>query len=141
MADRSSPSVTPSVRFLVPPATVPEVEYQTAMRTSALFASSLCATEPDGSGDLRPVDRVKPSVLAADWHQSSSSTRERSPATSAQSLPSASSGSSISMPKAAGQLAGEQRFLAEQPFVLELLHVGHVAQRGEAELLQEFPAS
>ena len=74
----SSP-IPPSLGVLVPPATVPEVEDQAAMRTSALFAATLCPNEPYGSRDLRPVDRVKPSELAADWHHVFSSTRERSP--------------------------------------------------------------
>jgi len=45
------------------------VKYQAAVRATTMLASALRTTKPDCSRQLRPVNRVEPSIFTTDRHQ------------------------------------------------------------------------
>jgi len=66
---RPTSIITPYLRVLIPPAAVTAMKDQLPMRAAALLATPLGALKPYGGGDLWPIDRVKPAILAADRHR------------------------------------------------------------------------
>ncbi len=69
-AGQSAPTpVAPGPVLLVPPTTVAQVPDIAAMRPAAYLAAALRSLEPDQCRQLRPVDRIKPSMARLDWHQ------------------------------------------------------------------------
>jgi hypothetical protein len=61
--------VAPRAGFLIPPSAITEMNDQAPVRPAAALATAFRAAEPDGGGNLRPVDRVKPAMLRTDRHQ------------------------------------------------------------------------
>lgn len=67
-AELPAAPVAPSAGLGVPPPAVAQVQDDPAVRSAALLAQALGATEPDHGGELRPVNRVEETVVAADRH-------------------------------------------------------------------------
>lgn len=62
-------AVAPDLPIGVPPATIPEMGNGFTVPASALFATALRTLKAHQIAQLRPVDRVEPTVLRTDWHQ------------------------------------------------------------------------
>jgi hypothetical protein len=67
-AQQAPAIVPPSTGLLAPPAPIAEVLYGFAMRPAALLAATFGTVKANNIGQLRPVDRVKEAMLAADGH-------------------------------------------------------------------------
>lgn len=66
-AGQSAPTpIAPGPVFLVPPSTVAQVPDFAAMRPAAELAAAFRPLEPDQCRQLRPVDRIKPSITQLD---------------------------------------------------------------------------
>ena len=65
---RLSRVATPSVSFVVPPASVGRLENGTRVRSRAPFATPLGTFESDQGRKLRPIYRIEPAVQQADRH-------------------------------------------------------------------------
>lgn len=70
-----SMAILPSPDFFAPPAAIPQMGDYCPMRPVTLLASSTRTFEPDLVGQLRPVNRIKPTVLRTDRHQERPFTR------------------------------------------------------------------
>lgn len=66
--ERTSLTVAPGLRSLIPPAAIAQVNDQLAVRPAASLAAASGPPEADHVGQLRPVDRVEKAVLRADRH-------------------------------------------------------------------------
>lgn len=61
-------AVAPAQPLAIPPAPVAEMRNAAPVRSPAMLATPLRATEPDRAAEFAPVDRVEPAMMRSDWH-------------------------------------------------------------------------
>jgi hypothetical protein len=67
--ERPPTPIAPNPILRIPPPAVTKMADQLPVRPSAMLTAPLGTLEPDHRRQLRPVDRVKPTVLRPDRHQ------------------------------------------------------------------------